>query len=539
MTTIDEYRARWSAAAAAPVITPDIALPALKAMEFSHTRFLEEHKPIAARIAKTMREMGRDDLTLRADLVLAGIALRQGNLIEGSAAAETALAEARANGDATAIARAHYLLAWVSYFVGDRSAAQINATNAVNLLPEDAEVYLQLDYLVILAITCDNTPAGEQYFDEALELIGRCDDPYRSVTLHNNIAYSAMDGGNVERALDHVALMQAESARTGMPLMAVHIETVARAYILSGQFQRAVDVLEPIRAEFDGDGLTRPDTTYFSEPHAQAAGLLTLAHAHRLLGELDRAAQVLDGVRTIAAARDLAMFKPQILEQQARIDAAREDFASAFQHFVAFHQAMVAQQNEEQAARARLVQASFHADRNRRDAERYRELAMRDALTGLHNRRYLDDALVREVEAAREHGAPLSVAIADADYFKRVNDEHSHKVGDDVLRRLASLLVAGQPAGATVCRLGGEEFAIVMPGLDAASAWAACEALRAAVADHPWEAATAGARVTISIGVTTALDGRTSPAALLSDSDRNLYAAKRSGRNRVMGDAPG
>lgn len=538
MTTIDAHRATWSAAASAPVITPEIAVDVLRAMEFSQTRFLDEQKPVAARIATAMREMGRDDLALRADLALGGIAIRQGSLLDGSAAVESALTEAKAQGDAVAMARAHYLLSWVSYFVGDRAAAQIHGTHAVELLPEDAEVFLQLDHLVILAIACDNTPQGHQYFDEALVLAARCGDPYRSLTLHNNIAYSALGGGDIDRALEHVALMTAESERSGVGLSAVHIETVARAYIMSGQCRRAIEVLAPLRAEYERDGDTRPQGAYYSEPHALAAGMLTLASAHREIGELDEARRVLDAVRTIVADSELAMFTPQILEEQARIDAAREDFASAFQHFVAFHQAMVAQQNEEQLARARLVQASFHADRNRRDAERFRELAMRDALTGLHNRRFLDDLLAREVELARTTGAPLSVGIADADYFKRVNDEHSHKVGDQVLRELASLLVAGQPEGATVCRLGGEEFAVIMPGLDADAARSVCEKLRSSVADHVWEDTAPGTRITVSIGVTTALDGRTSPATLLSDADRNLYAAKRSGRNRVMGDVP-
>lgn len=538
MTTIDAHRATWSAAAAAPVITPEIAMESLRAMEFSHTRYLDEQKPVAARIAAAMRALGRDDLAVRADLVLGGIAIRQGALIDGSATAENALTEAGAHGDPIAMARAHYLLAWVSYFVGDRAAAQIHATHAVELLPENAEMFQQLDHLVILAIACDNTPQGQQYFDEALVLATRCGDPYRSLTLHNNIAFSAVSTGNIDRALEHVALMTAESERSGVPLSAIHIETVARAYVASGQCRRAIDALAPLRAEYERDGETRPQGAYYSEPHALTAGMLTLAGAHRELGELDEAQHVLEAVRTIVAGGELEMFTPQILEEQARIDAAREDFASAFRHFVAFHEAMVAQQNEEQQSRARLVQASFHADRNRRDAERFRELAMRDALTGLHNRRFLDDLLTREVESARTTGAPLSVGIADADYFKRVNDEHSHKVGDQVLRELAALLVAGQPEGATVCRLGGEEFAVIMPNLGAEEARAACESLRRAVADRAWDATAPGMRITISIGVTTALDGRTSPAALLSDADRNLYAAKRSGRNRVMGDVP-
>jgi diguanylate cyclase (GGDEF)-like protein len=149
----------------------------------------------------------------------------------------------------------------------------------------------------------------------------------------------------------------------------------------------------------------------------------------------------------------------------------------------------------------------------------------------------MDDLLTRSIHESELSGSVLSLAIIDADFFKRINDQLSHEVGDSVLRTLASVLLAAKPEGSTVCRLGGEEFILIMPELDAAEAMSACDAVRHAVAEHDWSTLTGSLSLTVSIGVTTTEGGRTTPSAILSDADRNLYAAKRSGRNRVMGDS--
>lgn len=538
MTTTEDRHAghaAWAVVATTPVLTAELAADAVAAMEFNHTRYLDDQKPAARRIATVMAEMGRFDLAMRAELVLASITIRQGALADGARLVEAVLARAESLGDAFASARAHYSLAWVAYFLGDRSGCQIHATRSVELLPGDAAPSMQMDHLMILAISCDKAPEGQQYYDEAVQVAARGGDPSRTIMLHNNIAYSALERGDSEIAAANVEKMLRESERSGVGLAAVHLETVARAAIQSGNYRHAVEVLEPVRRALDEGGLAT-DESYYAEPHALAAGLMTLAIAHRHLGEWDRASDLLRHVRRLADERDLGMFGPQVLEEEARIHAARGEFADAFHTYEAFHQALMAQQSEEQLSRARLVQASFNADRSRRDAERFRQLAMRDALTGLYNRRYLDDLLVRAVADARESGEALSLAIADADFFKRVNDSLSHEVGDAVLRDIASILVSSRPSTATVCRLGGEEFVVVLPGLDGAQAWDAAEAMRRAISEYPWVDLTGSIPITVSIGVTTVPAGRTSPAALLSEADRNLYAAKRSGRNRVMGD---
>jgi diguanylate cyclase (GGDEF)-like protein len=156
-------------------------------------------------------------------------------------------------------------------------------------------------------------------------------------------------------------------------------------------------------------------------------------------------------------------------------------------------------------------------------------------LTGLYNRRYVDDRLPGMLERARDEGAWLSVALADLDHFKLVNDSLSHDVGDEVLRQLATLLQSAAEDG-FAARMGGEEFLLVLPGLQPAPAFALCDRLRRQVADYPWRPLTGDVPVCISLGLVSTFAGQVDMAHLLSESDRRLYVAKRSGRNRVTGD---
>jgi diguanylate cyclase (GGDEF)-like protein len=158
--------------------------------------------------------------------------------------------------------------------------------------------------------------------------------------------------------------------------------------------------------------------------------------------------------------------------------------------------------------------------------------SLEDALTGIANHRCFDLRLAAELERARTSGAPLCLAVADLDRFKAVNDELGHLVGDEVLRISARLLE--QHVGPTdlVARIGGEEFALLLPGMSRESALRLCEAVRVAFAAKAWTDVHLQLRVTMSIGLAQ-WDGGSLPSALLARADECLYAAKRGGRNRV------
>lgn len=155
--------------------------------------------------------------------------------------------------------------------------------------------------------------------------------------------------------------------------------------------------------------------------------------------------------------------------------------------------------------------------------------ARQDALTGLLNRRGLDDALLR----LERGGGPLLLALFDIDHFKHVNDRHSHAAGDAALRAVARCLCDQAPDGAFLARYGGEEFLLVVPDLPPAPG-AVIEGLRAAVEAHDWSGALPELALTISAGYTVAPErhGEALRQAL-AQADDHLYQAKRSGRNRV------
>lgn len=155
-----------------------------------------------------------------------------------------------------------------------------------------------------------------------------------------------------------------------------------------------------------------------------------------------------------------------------------------------------------------------------------REQSVRDPLTGLHNRRYLSGAL----EALR--GQPFSVVLLDIDHFKGVNDSLGHAGGDAVLRAVADHLAGAVAPGETVCRYGGEEFVVLLPGLRTDAALARAEGWRQAVAARGVAVDGGRVPVTVSLGLAGAPDHGTDPDRVLLAADRALYAAKEGGRNQ-------
>jgi two-component system cell cycle response regulator len=184
--------------------------------------------------------------------------------------------------------------------------------------------------------------------------------------------------------------------------------------------------------------------------------------------------------------------------------------------------------------------------RKRRYTERLRdnvqmsiEMAITDPLTSLFNRRYMESHIATLVEQAGSRGKPLAVLIMDIDYFKSINDSHGHDAGDDVLRDFALRIKRSIRGIDLACRLGGEEFVVVMPETDMAVAAMVAERLRRRIAAEPFvvQQGSRSIPVTISIGI-AALRGREdSAASLLKRADQALYRAKRDGRNRVVPDA--
>jgi diguanylate cyclase (GGDEF)-like protein/PAS domain S-box-containing protein len=167
--------------------------------------------------------------------------------------------------------------------------------------------------------------------------------------------------------------------------------------------------------------------------------------------------------------------------------------------------------------------------------ELLREQSNRDALTGLFNRRYIDASLERELILSHRGGRPLSVVMGDIDFFKAVNDRHGHPAGDEVLCGVAAQITKVCRDGDLACRYGGEEFLLVMPSTPEAKARERAELLRTAIESARVRHGDAIIAVTASFGVASFPDSGRTRVELVAAADEALYAAKRSGRNRVRG----
>jgi two-component system, cell cycle response regulator len=176
--------------------------------------------------------------------------------------------------------------------------------------------------------------------------------------------------------------------------------------------------------------------------------------------------------------------------------------------------------------------------RTREYMERLVYLAERDGLTSLYNHSTILRELERQISALVEPGSCLSVVMCDIDFFKHVNDEHGHQAGDAVLSGLGKLIASSLGATGTAGRYGGEEFCVILGGFDLAMAGRWAEAMRAHVEEKGWEVPGGSLKFTMSFGVAFLEGGAggkgSSSREILAEADKRLYAAKRTGRNRVV-----
>jgi len=188
-------------------------------------------------------------------------------------------------------------------------------------------------------------------------------------------------------------------------------------------------------------------------------------------------------------------------------------------------------------ARARTqIRKRRYTDHLRDNVQNSIEMAITDALTGLHNRRYMESHLATLAEQASARGKSLALMMLDIDFFKTINDTYGHDAGDDVLREFAVRIRKSIRGIDLACRYGGEEFVIVMPETDMHVAGMVAERLRRSIAGQPFSIQR-GSReidVTISVGLSTLTSKGDTVTDLLKRADVALYRAKHDGRNRVV-----
>jgi diguanylate cyclase (GGDEF)-like protein len=488
----------------------------------------------ADRSIAVARDLGLTELEQRAQLVRADLLRRRGNVAEAGRIAQDVHRWATENDSVHTVARSHFVLSAVFQELGDVSVALEHAVRSVDVLGDDADPAMRIDHLTRLAdcLALHGDEAARERYAEVEQLAEELGDVDRRLMVLNNRAYSETLWNDFEAALAFSTQLQAVADSHDVPLHIGRLDTVARALMGLGRLEDAEAAMLP--------GL-RPETLAASlDGDAGADFLLTLAEVRRRLGNVAAAQESLDESIRRCEEFGLTSIRVRARREQAELHAAGGDFQAAFEEHKLYCQEVMDLQSAERDARARALQAMYETTEARRQTRRYRELSLRDPLTGLYNRRYVDEQLPRLLQ--RTPGAPeVTLALLDLDYFKLVNDTCSHEVGDEVLRTVAELLQDEEAAhenGSFAARMGGEEFLLALVGVGPEAAARHLEDVRRAVAAHPWAELTGGMTITVSIGAasTAGCSGDPAPAALLGRADAHLYRAKRQGRDRVVGD---
>ena len=486
--------------------------------------------PRAALIEREAEALGEYAHVLRARLLQADLQMRNGQPMQATPVILAAHSWAAEHGCRSVLVRSHQLLSRTHRVLGDPAAGLEHAVCALELLDERTRPRRRVDYLTKLADALSYTgsfAAAAERYAQAERLAMVIGDTARHVIILNNMAYYACTAGHKDMAAAAVERLRAVAAADGRGLdqSSSYLDTIAQVEVALGRY---VDAERTARA-----GIALHDAEGYDDAEAAAMFLLTLAMAQRHLGKVVPAQETLDRCRQMCDDRELAMVRVMVQQEQAELYAAGGDHRRAFDAYKAFHQAEKALVSEQREARARTRQALFETTEARREADRFREQARRDPLTGLWNRRYMDEHLPSLIEHSVKLGTPLVLAIIDIDHFKMINDRHSHDAGDRVLVEIAGLLTDAVPTTGFAARLGGEEFVLVLTGPSSAQAVNRLEGLRRTVAAHPWQHITGDQPVRISIGVAVGAADSTQ-TDLLTRADAALYRAKHNGRDQVQ-----
>jgi diguanylate cyclase (GGDEF)-like protein/PAS domain S-box-containing protein len=202
-------------------------------------------------------------------------------------------------------------------------------------------------------------------------------------------------------------------------------------------------------------------------------------------------------------------------------------------HYLAVKEDITERKRAEDALRVANEQLQLRVAEVERLQAELREQALHDPLTGLHNRRYLNETLDRELLRAERDGECLSLIVADIDHFKQLNDTYGHQAGDIFLVEIARLMKRHARSSDVICRYGGEEFLLVLPGASAATAEQRAEAIRRTCAEIRIPYAGVDLMATMSLGVATYPDHGRAADEIIMKADKALYSSKRDGRDRV------
>ncbi|MBC8058490.1 MAG: GGDEF domain-containing protein [Rhizobiales bacterium] len=458
-----------------------------------------------------------------------------------AAAAYESLGDSGAHARASALAARCLLTSGDGGSALDHALVSLRAARKADPDSPSAALLAALSALGIVYRSLGQLDAARDYCQQALDCAIGLGDRLAQGTVSGTLAcvYSSIAAVARERGLsDEAERQEREAIRCSAEALqiareeghlrhaATAVNNLADSMSLVGEAPQALRLLEDWARDNPCD-----------VPRVRLHHLETLGAICMALGQTQQAREWFE--RALADA-DTAEMEITAVRSLASACEAGGDYRAALTHFQRFHAlhvqlaAAAAQRSarvaavrmDTEGARARAVALARDNAQLQKHADTLLRQSTEDPLTGLANRRRFDEIL----QAGHEGYA---AAMIDVDHFKNVNDRFSHAVGDAVLCQLAALLRETCRSVDTPVRLGGEEFVVLLPSATAAAAAAAAERLRTRIEAFDWATLATGLAVTVSIGVAMGSEAG-SAAALLALADQRLYAAKRSGRNRVV-----
>ena len=442
-------------------------------------------------------------------------------------------------------------IGWCHFCLGDYAEALDFLTHALEIAEQIGDRSMQayeLDHIGSVHASSGHADVGLEMQERALAIHRELNDSTGEAFILNNIAYTYLDLGRTEEALASAtsALRYAEQGQRPHLQMWV-LDTLADVHLSAGDAVGAEEC-------------TRRALALAGEHHSTADGakcLLTLGRVAAMRQSWDEAVDLTEQALALFEQQPWSVERYQCHLLIAEYQEVLGYFKDALDHFRRYHELREAKINNETASRLSSLRMTHQIETARKDLEihRLRSLALEreieeqrvaqarleaqaslDSLTGLFNRGHLS-VLADSLRQLESPAGPVSLMMFDIDRFKRINDTHGHRAGDDVLVSVARQLTSNARESDVPVRYGGDEFLVLLGGADSRSAENAAERLRERIAATPVVCGGDLIHTTISVGVATAAAGESADLSdLIERADRALYRAKETGRNRVVVD---
>lgn len=355
-----------------------------------------------------------EEYQMRAQLILISALMRQGQLAESGITIRKINKWAVEHSNNVVLARSFRHLATFFLRLRDGTSALEYALNSLDYLPEDTHPAMRGLHLMTLAVALSHTGDHEEAhrrYEEILEICEATDNVRSSLYALNNLAYSMAELGQLEKAEQQAARMMDIMRRHELPPVPFQLDTVSQIDLRIGRSETAVRLLRPLAATYR-EGKLLGDVFSFFE------GQITLSQALRQLGEYDQAQLTLTQLKEFCEEKEAGGFLVRIKLEQAQLYAATERYKEAYETFRGYHEELEKQRSDEREARSQILHTVFETNEARRSSEHYRELSLRDPLTGLYNRRFID-AHMDDILYQSDSEQPITAVLIDLDHFNR------------------------------------------------------------------------------------------------------------------------